>query len=654
LRQLVRLPVLDPRVGCAAAAAVRDAMGDESISTNGESGTKEAEALASALNHSAERVQTLWFSFLTFMLYLAVAIGTTTHRMLFLEEPLNLPVLNIPLPLVAFYILTPVIFIVFHFYMLLNLVLLARTAKSFEDALVRAFPEDSEARENFRMRIENTLFVQLLVGGRLALISLALAPVALLLMFEIMFLPYHSEKITWLHRGLLALDLALVWTLWPGYRSGWGVRLWPKTTWRLVAPCVLSAAALVYAGMVATFPDESIYLATKWLRESDVGANARTKITPINTLDLHGEDLIDDAKLAHILEKNESSTGAQRWVGTLSLSDRDLTGAYLWGADVRHVDFAGAILNRAYFDDAWAERASFGNAQLRGASLDAAQLQGATLNFAKLQGASLDGTQLQGAGLAAAHLQGASLDHAQLQGALLDGAHLQGASLDGAQLQGALLDRARLQGASLDRAELQGASLDKAELQGASFAYVCVWRADARQAAWKDTRVARPETGLKANRSYECDWTAASFAALKQLIAEKVPEGDNKRAAMERIERRLDPTKALEGEDEMAKVWAAARESVPPTPEAYEKSLAGQWRELGCAAEGAPYVLHALIARLSSADSSPFRDQSAAVKTLASDFLDEAHCPGAHGLSEADKATLKKIAATVAPPAPKP
>ena len=62
---------------------------------DGEPGAKEAEALASALNHSAERVQTLWFSFLTFMLYLAIATGTTTHRMLFLEEPLNLPVLNI-------------------------------------------------------------------------------------------------------------------------------------------------------------------------------------------------------------------------------------------------------------------------------------------------------------------------------------------------------------------------------------------------------------------------------------------------------------------------------------------------------------------------------------------------------------------------------
>lgn len=140
-------------------------MGDETITSNGEPDTKEAKEFVDALNHSAERVQTLWF--ITFMLYLAIATGTTTHRMLFLESPLALPVLNIALPLLGFYILTPIIFVVFHFYMLLNLVLLARTAESFEKALKRAFTEDGEPRENFRMRIENTLFVQLLVGGRL-------------------------------------------------------------------------------------------------------------------------------------------------------------------------------------------------------------------------------------------------------------------------------------------------------------------------------------------------------------------------------------------------------------------------------------------------------------------------------------------------------
>jgi hypothetical protein len=70
---------------------------EETVSQTGDSepDTKETEALAAALNHSAERVQTLWFSFVTFMLYLAIATGTTTHRMLFLEEQLNLPVLNL-------------------------------------------------------------------------------------------------------------------------------------------------------------------------------------------------------------------------------------------------------------------------------------------------------------------------------------------------------------------------------------------------------------------------------------------------------------------------------------------------------------------------------------------------------------------------------
>jgi hypothetical protein len=42
---------------------------------------------------------------------------------------------------------------------------------------------------------------------------------------------------------------------------------------------------------------------------------------------------------------------------------------------------------------------------------------------------------------------------------------------------------------------------------------------------------------------------------------------------MDLIEQRIDPTKALEGEDEMAKIWAA-RERKNPTPEAYERSLA--------------------------------------------------------------------------------
>jgi uncharacterized protein YjbI with pentapeptide repeats len=642
-------------------------MGDETIPSNGELDTKEAKYFVDALNHSAERVQTLWFSFLTFMLYLAVATGTTTHRMLFLEEQLNLPVLNIKLPLLGFYVLTPVIFVVFHFYMLLNLVLLARTAKSFEDALVRAFPKDGEARENFRMRIENTLFVQLLVGGRLereglnakllstvALITLALAPVALLLMIQIKFLPYHSEWITWLHRGLLALDLALVWTLWPGYRIRWGVRLWPKWRWWLVPAGVLSAAALAYAVVVATFPDERMYVATNWLHgatyfDSTTGQlssldrpNWHAWITWPNTLDVHGEDLIDDEKLKKNVEKYEGSTNVQRWVATLLLAGRDLTGADLSHADVRHVDLSGVILNRANLSYAWAENAHFDCIEYRERQPGCAQLQGASLDHAQLQGASL-GVSLKGAHLAAAQLQGARLLYAQLQGASLDGAQLQCAELGGAQLQGA----------SLDGAQLQGASLINANLEGASLIRVCAWRADARKANFMDTRVEHTQTVAKADKVadkvQECDWTAASFAALKQHIVAEVPEGKNKRDAMKRIEQRLDPdpTKAPKDENELAKDWDEHANS-SPAPEAYETRLAWQWSELGCDADSAPYVLHALIVRLSGYYP-PFRDDSDQPKALVQNFLDK-DCHGARGLSEDDKARLKKLA----PQAPKP
>jgi uncharacterized protein YjbI with pentapeptide repeats len=188
-------------------------------------------------------------------------------------------------------------------------------------------------------------------------------------------------------------------------------------------------------------------------------------IAPINTLDLHWEDLIDDAIFANIIEKNEGSADAKRWVATLSLRNRDLTGANLQGADVRHVDFTQAILSRAYLGYVWAKKARFDKAQLRGAGLYGAQLQGASLETAQLRGAS----------------------------------------------------------ASLEGAGFQGASLEGAQLQGASFVDVCLWRADARQAAWEDTRVA--ETGPKEAPRHVCDWTAASFAALKKLIGE-VPEGD--------------------------------------------------------------------------------------------------------------------------------
>src|SRR6478672_123333 len=119
----------------------------------------DVEALEKSLNDSATRVSTIWVSFLIFSLYLLTAAATVTHRQLFLAEPVKLPVLNIDLPLWGFFFLAPILFVIFHVYVLLQVMLLAHTAAAYNAAIAQA---GFEAKENaaLRQRLANTLFAQ--------------------------------------------------------------------------------------------------------------------------------------------------------------------------------------------------------------------------------------------------------------------------------------------------------------------------------------------------------------------------------------------------------------------------------------------------------------------------------------------------------------
>ena len=184
--------------------------------------TKNLDALLDSLNGSAERFQTLWFSFLGLTLYFSIAALTTTHRDLLLGEPKTLPVLNIQVPLLPFYVIAPLLYLVFHFYLLMMLALLARTAAEFDKQLRTTRTNEADC-ERYRARVENALFLQVLVGmkgertginalllGLIALITIALAPLATLVLMQMMFLPYHHFRITWWHRAIVTADLVLI------------------------------------------------------------------------------------------------------------------------------------------------------------------------------------------------------------------------------------------------------------------------------------------------------------------------------------------------------------------------------------------------------------------------------------------------------------
>ena len=641
------------------------------------------EAMRSSVIDAANISAGLWLSYLFVLFYLLVAVGGVTHRNLFFANAIKLPFLSVELPLKGFFWLGPALFLVVHAYVLLHFLLLSSKVGMFDKELRAQIPY-AEAIAGLRRLLPINIFVQFLAGPRevrqgaigfllrlIAWISLMVGPVALLVFFELQFLPYHDVWITMWQRIAVVIDLLLLWLLWPTILHGEAAGLgWRRIGWGTgsVLVCIsLVSVLLVFA--IATFPGEWLEARLSWfpLRRMIVAGDVDEivrKPTSLwsNRLVLPGLDVIDHAKF-------DSEAKIAAATETASLRGRNLNGAVLIGADLRRADFTGASLQNADLNEARLQGATFDGAQLQaghlaaqlqGASLEKAHLEGAYLGFAQLQGASLKDADLQGADLRLAMLQGADLTFAQLQGATLDFAELRGADLAWAEFQGASLKNANLQGAGLEGAQLQGATLDGAQLQGAFLRHVFVWRADVRNASAEGARINKVETRPKKpcsdNAIVGCDW-ADTLDTLKLFFEQEVPKGAMRDENLARLMHNLDPMKPLDVEDEIEKRWAALQVS-SPDPDLYAQRLAQLWRQIGCAADGAPFVLSNLakfmspppglptgiVEALRIGEKWPFADDSAHVPQLVTDFLKE-DCAGARGISERIRTTLMKLRA---------
>jgi len=603
----------------------------------------------------------LWLSYLFVLFYLGIAAGAVTHTDLLLENPVKLPFLNIELPLLAFFSLAPVLFLITHVYTLVNLALLADRVREFHKELGDQFaadpslhPRASKIRSFWTRQLPSNIFVQFLGGpneirkgafGQIlkAILSvpLVVAPIALLLLLEIQFLPYHSLRVTWINRIAFFLDLGLTWWLWlkilrrsANYsqaRSWW---LWLQAS----GPALASVYAFLFAFVIATIPGEwqENYLSpAAWnlLRhrifdgEFDLTTRRRTRLFS-NTLVLPGFDIYEALKI--------DDPKKVKWKQHLiDLRGRDLRGAQLDNAVLTRADLTGAQLQGA--------RLSF--AQLQGVSLEGAHLQGAMLEYA-LQGASLTRAQLQGALLWGAQLQGADLDSAELQGAWLELAQLQGASLSNAQLQGAWLAYAQLQGASLQGTQLQGAwlghaSLWRAQLQNSVFENIFD---DSGKIDWNPI-----ELGSRLPRP----WTDATYAELRQFIEREVPqttlpwpipEVSQRNRALERVaildcKRRDDGALAScdpsDAPPDAVKQWKNRIEAASSDPNTYSKAFTGILGDLLCSDKADRiYVLRELLSYPNFLERTG-SERPALIKRIASP-----ECPLSMELTDAEKRML--------------
>ena len=193
---------------------------------------KDLQALRDAVDQAATVSGALWLSYVFVFLYLAIAAGAVTHKDMFFENPVKLPFLNVELPLTAFFTLGPALFLIVHAYTLLHFALLAGKVGAFRTELEAEVGLHSD-RESLRRQLPANIFVMFLAGPRdvrsgimgfmlrlIAWISLILAPIALLMLFQRQFLPYHDEIVSWWQRIAVIIDLVLLWVLWPFVARG--------------------------------------------------------------------------------------------------------------------------------------------------------------------------------------------------------------------------------------------------------------------------------------------------------------------------------------------------------------------------------------------------------------------------------------------------
>lgn len=637
--------------------------------------TKNLDALLASLNGSAERFQTLWFSFLGLTLYLAIAALATTDRDLLLRDPQVLPLVNIKVQLLPFYIIAPLLYLVFHFYILLMLLLLARTAAPFERELQKALVSPDE-QEEYRARVENALFLQLLVGmkdermglnsfllGAIALLTLMLAPISTLILMQMMFLPYHSLPITWWHRVVVVGDAAMTLLLW--YRLVYlneaaGPPLLFRDRSRPLITSALGGSLVVVAFAFWLSFWEGRWAGEPWIGRRDLASTAKGVVFGLfpDRLILPNETIVGD-ELLEKTKKEISSRGGD-FVPTIKFDDRDLQDAELAGADLRGASLEGANLREANLEETRLDGADLTSADLWRAVLTRAKLQGAILFKTNLRFALLFAAEFQGVDFSATALESPNFEDANLKGAKLYDQNLSGADLRSVKLQGANLRYAHMEGADLRSAELEGADLQHAKMAGADLRWgnlqgANLSGADLSDSEFRDTSVFRVNTAdanlATANiRSVDVEPPKTSDVAGWIAAASQFAPKEDKIDVAKRFAR-LNPDFQENAREPTWMGMAEASLALDGGGPNHRQRLARLFGDLACDRYLGPHVALRYILERSGSELTLLADQLDTVRArMKQGRTNPEKCPGVAGFTDEDWKLLDGLKSTEAAP----
>ena len=477
-----------------------------------------------SVNETAKIARTSLLFFLVVALYLLIIVGTTTDLMLLRGEIVALPLMEVGVPVVVFYTVAPLIFLLLHSNLLLRLSQLAKTIKQWQ--------ANSKGLENERSSLVFPVdFAQLLLYGepRWALYAVVVTqiyilPIVVLLALQMSFLAYQDSGITVWHQLLITADLVLLFLFVcfvRGTREGTKVECSYvlKMLFRMWGTVLSAGLVLILAWTIAVVPNSwqetmgifvAILVGLFFLLRPYVSKRLRNKqdnelnkfFLPTKFIVLYGFILLSFFGIVTIVVDGLQEHKAVKW------SERTKLGIVAIDVDSlqersiqQQLSACLRQLSACVFADWWKEYPITSYRPVRRflnvaeqpialkeippeivsaliikeeekeeakpdplckyiGELDLSRRQ---LNYALFYGSQFRCVKLESAGL-----HGADLRRAELHGADLFGAELHGADLRWTELHGANLSQAKLHGADLRWTELHDADLSDAELHGAN------------------------------------------------------------------------------------------------------------------------------------------------------------------------------------------
>jgi uncharacterized protein YjbI with pentapeptide repeats len=479
--------------------------------------------LEASLNELSKAAATQSLTYLLLWLYLFFTVTAVTDYDLLIENPIKLPIFNLEIGLLAFFIAAPPLFWLVQLYMVRKLAVIAEAVGEYLTAAKQqaesAGADAMAVLERLRHRADGFVITRLLArfddiilpDGRscppssdlaTALTVLAtgatlvLAPLLLYFGFQIRFLAHQTEWITWWHRGWVLAGLMLCAAAGRVAKLSW------RHTLRALLTLLLHLVGLVRFCRYLPRPN---WRSSTWLAQfigflSWAVPVAALWLGSLTVLTFPGETMSEDERLVEWGMGGRLAiwTGMPRTLTPKAAFEREavakalgvegksgeLNQAGIPPLDLRHRDFSERSLRGINLAGARLQGAKLENAQLQGAYLFEVQFQGAYFEKAQLKNANLVRAQLQHTNLKLAHLQDANLGEARLQSAYLRDAQLQRAYLRDAQLQGAYLRDTLLQDADVRNAQFQGADLEGVQLQGADLQNAQFQEANLAGTAW--------------------------------------------------------------------------------------------------------------------------------------------------------------------------